>query len=88
MKSFIILLLFVGMFMIIHGIYEQKLKELQDNPRVEYKFVPRSYYDEQLSLDESFGSKFKSMFNHASPWFDRTVGEGLDAVKTDATPKK
>ena len=83
MKSIIILLLFCGMFMIIHGVYEQKFKELNDNPRVEYKFVPRTYYDEQLSSENTFGTKFSSMFDHASPWFDNNVGSGLDTVKTD-----
>ena len=48
MKSVIFLLFFVGMILIIHGIYEQKYSDMKDNMRVEYRFIPRTYYEEQL----------------------------------------
>lgn len=83
MKSIILLFLFCGMFMIVHGIYEQKINEIEKNPRIEYKFVPRTYYDEQLSMESSFGEKYDRMFQTASPWFDNNVGAGLDVLKTD-----
>lgn len=72
MKSIILFLFFVGMILIIHGIYEQKYKELKDNVRVEYRFIPRSYYEEQLQ-SSTIGAQFKNMFDKESPWFDRTV---------------
>lgn len=87
MKSFIILVLFIGMFLIMNGIYEQKLKAAQDDKKVEYKFVPRTYFEEQIG-DSDVTSKMADMFNHAAPWFDRFVGAGLDVFKTDGDAKK
>lgn len=84
MKAFILLLLFVGMFMIMNGIYEQKLKAVQEHKQIEYKFIPRTYYEEQLmSGHGDVTTKMASMFNKASPWFDQTVGSGLDILKND-----
>lgn len=85
MKPLILLFMFVGMFLIVNGIYEQKLKAAENNKRVEYRFVPRTFYDEQLSYNSGDVTlKTANMFNHASPWFDRNVGAGLDVLKTDA----
>ena len=83
MKSLIVFAFFIGMFMIINGVYEQKFKALQENKRVEYRFVPRTYYEEQLS-DTNLSYKMSDMFNHVAPWFDRNIGSGLDSLKTDA----
>jgi hypothetical protein len=88
MKSFIVLLLFCGMFMIVHGVYEQRLEQATAIQKVEYKFVPRTYYDEQLSMESTFGSKLNGIFDNASPWFDNNVGEGLDTMKMDKSSKK
>ena len=68
--------MFVGLILVIHGIYDQKYKELQTNMRVEYRFIPRTYYEEQLS-NSTVSSTFKNMFNKESPWFDRNVGAGM-----------
>lgn len=72
MKSIIFFLLIVGVFMVMHGIYQQKYIALQDNRRIEYRFLPRTYYEEQIN-DTDVASKFKSMFDKESPWFDRNV---------------
>jgi hypothetical protein len=72
MKSVIFFLMVVGMFMVMHGIYEQKYKALQSNRRVEYKFLPRTYYEEQIG-DTDVAGKFKTMFSKESPWFERNV---------------
>lgn len=71
MRSIIFFLIVVGMFMIMHGIYEDKYRALQSNRRVEYKFLPRTYYEEQIS-NADVTSKMKNMFN-SDPWFERTV---------------
>lgn len=75
MKSVIFFLMFVGMILIIHGIYDQKYKELENNMRVEYRFIPRTYYEEQLA-NSSVSSHFKNMFNKESPWYDRNISIG------------
>lgn len=71
MKSFVILLLFAGTMLIMHGIYEQKLKAAKENKSVEYRFIPRTYYEEQLAtpdLTKKMGSMFESQY--ADPWAD------------------
>lgn len=83
MKSLIVLLFFVGMFMITSGIYEQKLKTAETNTKIEYRFVPRTYYEEQMAPSSDLMGKMGDAFDHVSPWFDRNVGAGLDVLKTD-----
>lgn len=75
MKSIVFFLLFVGLIMIIHGIYDQKIKELNNNLRVEYRFIPRTYYEEQLA-NSSVSTNFKTMFTKESPWYDRNISIG------------
>jgi hypothetical protein len=72
MKPVVMFLLFVGMFLIVHGVYEQRYQAIKENVRVEYRFIPRTYYEEQLS-QATVSSNFKNMFNKESPWFERTV---------------
>lgn len=71
MKSVIFFLITIGMFMIMHGIYEQKYQALQANRRVEYKFLPRTYYEEQIT-DTDIAGKYKTMFK-GDPWLERNV---------------
>lgn len=72
MKSIIFFLFIVGVFLVMHGIYQQKFQALQENRRIEYRFLPRTYYEEQIN-DTDIASKFKTMFDKESPWFDRNV---------------
>jgi hypothetical protein len=69
MKVFIVLSLFVGMALVMHGIYDEKYKELQKNVRIEYRFLPRTLYEEQLGRsDPNLTAKFSKMFHDNSPW--------------------
>lgn len=62
MKLVIILLLFIGMFMITHGIYQEKFEQLKKDVRIQYKFIPRTYFDEFV-FNNNFSSKqYKSLF--------------------------
>jgi hypothetical protein len=70
-------MLFAGMFLVVHGIYEEKLKIAEQNTRIEYKFIPRTYYEEQLG-DSELSLKMAPMFNGESPWYDRTIGALAD----------
>lgn len=80
MKAVIFFLFFVGMILIIHGIYEQKYAELKKNMRVEYRFIPRTYYEEQLA-NSTVSSTFKNMFNKESPWFERNISIDLPSQR-------
>lgn len=66
MKTLLFLFLFIGMFMIVHGIYEEKLEKMKKDVRVKYKFIPRTYYDEMINNDY-----FKSRV--ADPLFNSSV---------------
>lgn len=70
MQAFVVLLLFVGIFLVVHSIYEEKLQAVKDDVKVEYRFVPRTYYEEQLSNSDVSG-KFQNMFENSSPWAAR-----------------
>lgn len=72
MRSIIIFLFCVGIFLIIHSIYEQKFQSIKKNTRVEYRFIPRTFYEEQLASAPT-SSMFKNMFDKESPWFERNV---------------
>ena len=72
MKSIIFFLLIVGVFLLMHGIYQQKYNALQENRRVEYRFLPRTYFEEQIAETDVI-SKYKTMFDKESPWFERNV---------------
>lgn len=62
MKMFIVFLLFVGTILIINGTYEEKLNQLKNNKQIEYKFIPRTLYEEQMSesLINSYFSPIKN----------------------------
>jgi hypothetical protein len=71
MRALIMLTLFVGMAMVIHSIYEEKLERAQRNVRVEYRFLPRTVYEEQLAQSTDLlgdGGKMSDMFSRATPW--------------------
>lgn len=73
MQSIAMFFLFVGVFLIVIGIYEEKLRIAESNVKIEYKFIPRTYYEEQLA-NSDLSMKMADLFNNESPWFDRTVG--------------
>ena len=63
MKLLVILLLFVGMFMVTHGIYQEKFEQLKKDVRVQYKFIPRTYFDEFVFNNKYNSSHHKALFN-------------------------
>lgn len=73
--------LFVGMAMLLHGMYEEKLYALRKHTQVKYKFIPRTYYDEQL-FQSSFASKFDPIFERPitrpDSILDYPTGESTD----------
>jgi hypothetical protein len=73
LKSYLVLLLFVGMFMILYGVYEQKLNNVKALVRTEYRFVPRTLYDEVLSKQD-VTSIYKNFYDSPDPWYDRNIG--------------
>ena len=83
MKSIILFLFFLGIMMLIHGIYEQKYQSLKQNVRVEYRFIPRTFYEEQLAENPTVASSFKNMFQR-DLWFDRNISLSNPLKQTGA----
>jgi len=71
MKSLVMLLMFAGMFMVAHGVYQEKLRAVEQEVRVEYRFIPRTYYEEQLSNSDLMGTLDNMFETTGSPWLDR-----------------
>ena len=65
MNPVVVLVIFVGAFMVVHGIYEEKLKRIEKDVKVEYRFLPRTLYDEQIAGSDNVQNKFKGMFDTA-----------------------
>ena len=72
MKAFVLFFFVLGLFLIMHGMYEEKIRAIQKDKRIEYRFIPRTYLEEQLT-DTNVSGKMASMFTKESPWFERTV---------------
>ena len=71
MKQLVLFLVFIGVIMVMHGIYQQKIKAAQENVKIEYRFIPRTYYEEQLA-NSTISNNFKNMFNDDT-WVSRNV---------------
>lgn len=78
MKSIVIFVLFIGIFLIVHGVYEQKLKEAENNSKIEYRFIPRTLYEEQMGSTNDLTLKVGDIFSKESPWYDQNIGNLSD----------
>lgn len=78
MQSLVVLLLFAGMVMVMHGIYEERLIIAKKDVKIEYRFVPRTYYEEQLSGND-LSPSIKTLFTagSADPWADTSIGKNI-----------
>jgi hypothetical protein len=61
----------IGVIMVIIGYTRQY--SVCPNPRIEYRYIPRTFYDEQLSSPNIL-KQFSSMFEDENPWImDRNI---------------
>lgn len=81
MQSLVVLLLFVGMAMVMHGIYEERLLIAKKDVKIEYRFVPRTYYEEQLAGND-LSPSIKTLFTagSADPWADTSIGKNVGSA--------
>ena len=70
-------MIFLGITLVISSVYEEKLADAKKNVKIEYRFVPRTFYEEQLSANPNLMEKVGTIFTKNSPWFYQTVG-GLE----------
>ena len=64
MKAIAIFLLFLGSLLIIQGYYSDKT--VCPKEKVLVKYVPRSFYEEQLSPSENLKLFYRGMFEDVS----------------------
>jgi hypothetical protein len=73
MKTIVILLFVLGALFVSIG-YNKKYS-VCPNPTIEYRFIPRTLYDEQLS-DPTVLKDFSDMFNKETNWItNRNIEE-------------
>ena len=72
MNSLVLLLFLIGIILITIGYTKST-----DNcpvPKIQYKFIPRSSYEEQFSTN-NISANFKDMFSKSSPWYNYHQGD-------------
>lgn len=52
--------------MVMSGIYQQKTLDLERSSRVEYRFIPRTLYEEQMDAT-SVSSNLRNIFERPDP---------------------
>ena len=76
MRSIALLLLLLGIVLITIGYTKMKIK--CPPPRIEYRFVPQTFIDEQLN-STNVSSNLNDILDGQDPWF------GEDVKKTAST---
>ena len=69
MKSLSLLVLILGIVFITVGYMDNKVESIKDEKKIEYRFVPRSIYDEQIR-PVNINQTFSSMFADIDPIFE------------------
>jgi hypothetical protein len=69
MKSLSLLVLVVGIVFITVGYMDNKVQNLKSEKKIEYRFVPRSIYDEQIK-PTNLNDTFSTMFSAIDPIFE------------------
>ena len=81
MNSIAILILVIGIIFLIVGY--NKTTHNCPPPRIQYRFLPRAFYDEQINpinLENLFGSMFKGQ----DSWLNRNQNNSEDSsIKTE-----
>lgn len=67
MFSILFLFLFIGMVMIIDGIYREEIEKLKNNKEIQYKFIPRNTYNDML------------FYKHTTPQYENIFNDNLDS---------
>ena len=68
MKSIVLLLFVMGIMMITVAYHQELLKNSKVKTIIEYRYIPRSFYEEQMSPDDVHRT-FHDMFNRESVFF-------------------
>ncbi len=66
MKSLVVILLCLGIIMIVTG-YNKSMINNNKNTKIEYRYVPRTFFEEQ-NAPQNLQKSFNSLFNDRSTW--------------------
>ena len=80
MNSIAILILIIGIIFLIVGY--NKSTNTCPPPRIQYRFLPRSFYDEQIN-PTNLQSLFSNMFTSPDAWLSRTFENSDGSLDTD-----
>ena len=69
MQSLSLLVLILGIVFITIGYMDNKVKDSKQEKIIEYRFVPRSIYDEQIKPTD-LNDTFSTMFSDIDPIFE------------------
>ena len=69
MQSLSLLVLILGIVFITVGYMDNKVKDSKQEKIIEYRFVPRSIYDEQIKPTD-LNDTFSSMFSDIDPIYE------------------
>lgn len=62
MYSVVFLFLFIGIIMIVDGIYREEIEKLKKTKQIEYKFIPRTTYNDML-FTKNTTPQYESIFS-------------------------
>ena len=63
MLSILFIFLFIGIVMIIDGIYNDEINKLKKEVKIEYKFIPRSAYEDSMIDSNRKQQVYSSIFD-------------------------
>ena len=70
MKSIVLLFFVIGIMMVTVGYHQELLKNMKTKTIIEYRYIPRSFYEEQLQPSDTHRT-FADMFEKSSVFFNR-----------------
>jgi hypothetical protein len=74
MKTLLTFVLFLGMFLVVTGVYQQKFENMEKLIRTEYRFIPRSLLEDAM-MTPDLVALYGSHFDVMDPWSNRTSME-------------
>lgn len=66
MKTLVLFLFIIGIIMVVMG-YTKEISK-NENIKIEYRYIPRNQYEEQMSVENNVSSIFSNMFQNKSVW--------------------
>ena len=82
MKSIIIIIFIIGLIFLVSGYIKTNFK--CPGPKIEYRYVPQTFYNEQTSKTD-LKKLYGNMFNQTSVWQTYPLNNSIDINKTENT---